>query len=197
MRVKTDQQRRAIVETARHVFGQAGFDRTSMSAISATLGGSKTTLYSYFASKEELFAAVMLDAVKEHTDRFQAIFEQRSGSLRSRLRRFGCAYLDLVLSPEVVAIVRSGIEMREDELGRLLYERGPALNWHLVAGFLAREMAAGRLRTADPLDAALHLKGLLQAGLFEPYLFGAPAQVSTEKAVRNAVDVFLRAYHPE
>ncbi len=59
MRVKTEERRQAIIEKAREVFQEEGFDRASMSEIAARVGGSKATLYSYFKSKEELFVAVM------------------------------------------------------------------------------------------------------------------------------------------
>ena len=42
--------------------GELGFERTSMSEICTRLGGSKATLYNYFASKEALFLEVMFQA---------------------------------------------------------------------------------------------------------------------------------------
>ena len=38
-----------------------GYAETSMSSVAAKVGGSKATLYNYFKSKEELFAAFMID----------------------------------------------------------------------------------------------------------------------------------------
>ena len=55
------ERRRAIVAIARDHFFEHGYAGTSMSAIAAALGGSKGTLWSYFRSKEELFAAVVDD----------------------------------------------------------------------------------------------------------------------------------------
>ena len=58
-------RRETILEIARDMFFTEGYAAVSMSAIAARLGGSKGTLYNYFASKEELFSAVMT----QHFDR--------------------------------------------------------------------------------------------------------------------------------
>ena len=197
MRAKTDDRRRAIVEAAGEVFRRSGFDRASMAAISAAVGGSKTTLYGYFNSKEDLYSAVMMEAVERQVENFLEILDRPSGDLPRTLTDFGMSYVSLMLSEDVVAVVRSGLAGREaGGLGRVLFERGPKRCWDQVAIFLEREMTGGRLRPAPPTVAAVHLKGLLQAGLFEPYLFGAPPLVSSDAAVADAVDAFLRAYGP-
>jgi AcrR family transcriptional regulator len=52
-------KREEIVAVARRWFFEQGYAATSMSAIADELGGSKTTLWSHFSSKEELFFAVV------------------------------------------------------------------------------------------------------------------------------------------
>ncbi|MEO6377128.1 MAG: helix-turn-helix domain-containing protein, partial [Caulobacteraceae bacterium] len=60
-RAGRDLRRQAILNVACEAFLAEGYAAVSMSAIAATLGGSKATLYAYFRSKAELFAAVMED----------------------------------------------------------------------------------------------------------------------------------------
>jgi hypothetical protein len=52
----------------------------------------------------------------------------------------------------------------------------------------------GALRPCDPHFAAGHLKGLLEAGVMEPMLFGAPMEFPADTGIAEAVDCFLRAY---
>src|SRR5262245_35792992 len=59
---RSDERREGILQVAGEVFLETGYAAASMSTIAARLGGSKGTLYSYFTSKSELFAAVMTDA---------------------------------------------------------------------------------------------------------------------------------------
>lgn len=48
-----------ILWTAKDVFLELGFERTSMDAVAARAGTTKRTLYAHFESKEKLFFAVM------------------------------------------------------------------------------------------------------------------------------------------
>jgi TetR/AcrR family transcriptional repressor of mexJK operon len=54
MRVKSQLIRQKILEIAGDLFVRQGFGAVSMSQISAILGGSKSTLYNHFKSKEDL-----------------------------------------------------------------------------------------------------------------------------------------------
>ena len=56
-RLDRDARRELILDVAQDVFLEEGFAAASMSTIAARLGGSKGTLYNYFRSKDELFAA--------------------------------------------------------------------------------------------------------------------------------------------
>jgi AcrR family transcriptional regulator len=58
MRSRTLEKKSVIVRIAAEMFDELGYERASMSAIAARVGGSKATLYRYFMSKEELLRAV-------------------------------------------------------------------------------------------------------------------------------------------
>src|ERR1700751_5239834 len=103
MRTRTDERRQAIVAAAWEVFRQNGFERTTMSDISERLGGSKATLYGYFQSKEQLFAAAL---EKEIGDRAEKSFSRLAGpeALGERLHNFATVYLASRLSADSMAI---------------------------------------------------------------------------------------------
>ncbi|MGI8839272.1 MAG: TetR/AcrR family transcriptional regulator [Caulobacteraceae bacterium] len=200
MRLKTDAKRRAIVAAAGQVFREHGLAGAAMTAVAERVGGSKATLYRYFASKEELFLAVMLDDVLDHA---QAVFDALtpSGDLRRTLERFGARFLQLTLSAEALAARRMSIaEGLRSGIGQRLYERGPKLVWAKMADFLKGEMTAGRLRAADPWRVAMHLRGLLEADLVNRALIGAEADLrpaSLRRHAAEAVDALLRGYGAE
>ena len=52
-------KRQQIIDGARRVFIDMGFDAASMNDITREAGVSKGTIYVYFASKEELFEALI------------------------------------------------------------------------------------------------------------------------------------------
>src|SRR5688500_19640533 len=57
-------KRAAILEAAKQMFTQGGFDGASMDQIAAAAGVSKLTVYSHYGDKEALFVAV----VKSHCE---------------------------------------------------------------------------------------------------------------------------------
>jgi AcrR family transcriptional regulator len=59
-------KRRQIVQGARAVFLERGFDAASMSDIARAAGVSKGTLYVYFADKEQLFEAIVREECLVH-----------------------------------------------------------------------------------------------------------------------------------
>jgi AcrR family transcriptional regulator len=192
MRVKSEERRMAIMEAAAELFRVHGFHGTSMAMISALVGGSKATLYNYFSSKEELFAAVTIEAVDSTANSMIGLLEGDVSNIRETLMQFGRAYLDLILSPDVVMVTKIGISHGiPAELGPQLYESGPAKGWRTIAAALQRFHDKGLINTPNPQLAALQLKALLEAGMFEPVLFGSDALLDIETAVEHAVDLFL------
>lgn len=59
-----EELRRHILFTAKNVFIETGFERTSMDTVATRAGTSKRSLYAHFESKDTLFLAV-LDLVRE------------------------------------------------------------------------------------------------------------------------------------
>ncbi|MEH3157450.1 MAG: TetR/AcrR family transcriptional regulator [Sphingomonas taxi] len=193
MRVKTDERRRAIMDAATELFHEVGYERASMAGISARVGGSKQTLYSYFKSKEELFAAAMVASMEERGYQLIDLLDPATTDLRATLERFGTAYLDFIADPELVRNNRVAIGAAGG-LGAQLYQLGPRRLWGEITGYLQTRIDAGQLTAPSATIAGLHLQGLLEAGYAEALLFGAPAEIDKAKAVAAGIDVFFKAY---
>ena len=197
MRVKTDARRKAIVAAAWQAFRENGFERTTMSDINARAGGSKATLYSYFASKDELFLAALEHGLKESSGE---AFRQLAGPgpLAERLLRFARAHMESRLSPDMIAIDRILVA---EAGGSAVYEtvrEKSFLKRRMIADLLEPDMAAGHLRDADPIRAAIHLLALVEADLLDRHLHGdrtiTPEMI--EEQIHLGVEAFLRAYAP-
>lgn len=198
MRVRTDARRRSIVQTAWSVFRENGYDRTTMSEISGKVGGSKATLYGYFQSKEQLFAAALEDIIEAEAS---ATFAHLSGEgdLETRLLQFARRYLEARMSPDSLEIERSLIaEGKRSDLGAQLRMRFIQPYWRKFGVILDQEMQLGRLRKADPNLATCHFRGLVEVDLVERRLHGDTAITAheVEIAVTAGVETFLRAYAP-
>src|SRR5450432_4212616 len=100
-RLDRDQRRELILDVAQAVFLEEGFDAASMSTIAARLGGSKGTLYNYFKSKDELFAAYVQRHCAWQSEAMFRLMED-GRNVRETLAGIGRRYLAMVLSEENV-----------------------------------------------------------------------------------------------
>ncbi|WP_432731327.1 TetR/AcrR family transcriptional regulator [Variovorax sp. W6] len=203
MKVRTEARRQVILETAVALFRELGYERTSMNELAKRLGGSKATLYGYFASKEELFVAVVQAVATSHlADAAAELLEVKEGAaLASQLMRFGERTLAVMTNDaDAMAVYRMVIaEAGRSDVGQQFYESGPAEFIRSLAGFMKSAMERGELRRADPDVTALQFTALLTAET-ELRLYQAnPAPMSVEDIramVRRAVEMFLAGAAP-
>jgi len=193
-------RRRAILEVAERSFRERGFADTSMSTIAAELGGSKTTLWTYFPSKDALFAAV----IDSKIDNFQAKLDDAlipSGGPAAALTRFGLIFLNKIMDPQSTALHRLIVAETErfPQLGETFAVRGPDRVRQRLCRYMEEEMDAGRLRRGDPLTAARQFLALCQSGCYLDRLWRPHRAVliDAEADVAAAIDTFLRAWGPE
>jgi len=195
MVTRTDDRREAIIEAATAVFREVGFGRASMNAITARAGGSKATLYKYFGSKEELFAVAMTEAIEEQATSLLNILLAATEEPRLVLTRYAEGYLRLITSPDVLALTRTAIgEGAQTSLGPMLYVRGPKRALNALVEYFGTLGDNGAIRQIDSRLAAAQFRGLLEAGVFEPLLYGAPSEFPIEHVAQAAIDTFWGAY---
>jgi AcrR family transcriptional regulator len=197
---KSDSKRQAILENAYRLFRAQGFDGTSMADITSQVGGSKSTLYSHFPSKEELFVECMMAALENYMPDTLKHLDLSRRDPEIALRNFGTSVLHFICSPEQVEVRRLMIaEAARSGTGKLFFDKITALRSQ-ISSFLAACMASGQMRQDDPDLAADHLGALLEAEVLEPLLLHvreeAPDEKETVLAARRAVAAFLRAYAP-
>lgn len=191
MRVRTEVKRREIIRIAAELFDELGYERTSMSAIASRVGGSKATLYGYFASKEDILRAVLDHDVNEEADRLlgELVAEQ---DLRNGLIRLGIAYL--TGQPKRTTSIRT---VANQPIAQEFYDNVLRPAWQRLADRFAAMMKEGRLKFADPWITAMHWKGLNEWDMLEKHLLCAKAGANQNdilNAATAAADAFLRVY---
>jgi len=195
---RQDRRRKAIVETAQTAFLRDGYGATTMSAIAAELGGSKTTLWSYFPCKQDLFVAVVDEMIERYGDALRLDLAADL-PLAEGLTLYGTTVMCTITRPQIVALHRmiAAEAGRTPQLGRILWKRGGARGQQLGADWLAEKMARGEMRQADPLAAARQFIGLCQADSFFRHLIGAasrPTAKTISAEVAESVALFTAAY---
>ena len=193
-------KQRDIAEAATRLFIEQGYAPVSMDAIARAAGVSKATLYSYFASKERLFANLVGVACSRSGAALGPLADG-SADLRATLTELGNRALRYLLQKQSLAIYRVVMaeSARFPELGRVFYESGAAISRRSFAAWVERQMAAGKLVARDPGLAAEQFMGLLRTHLHMRALLGIgppPTEAEIETTVAAAVETFLRAYTP-
>ena len=163
-----------------------------------SVGGSKATLYNYFTSKEELFAAVIAEKCQ---DVHQLLFETEleHADFRASLTRFGERFLQLLLSDEKIAVFRliTAETARFPELGRAFYQSGPLRGKILLAQYFDRAVAEGSLKPGDTSVMSSHFFALCKGEVHHRKLWNVTSHPSDEEiraTIEDAVSMFLAAY---
>lgn len=191
-------RRAAILAVAGRSFLSRGYAATTMSAIAAELGGSKGTLWSYFPSKEALFAACLDHATMAYRERLAQLLDPQ-GDLTPTLFLLAKNLLEKVMSPDALALYRLVVSegIRFPEMASIFFEHGPHHTRLIIATFLTQAMERGLLRRADPELAARNFIALVFSGSHQQMLLGqmrtiTPDQIEAD--VAQALDCFLSAY---
>jgi len=190
-------RRAQIISAAREHFFEHGYADTGMSAIAAKLGGSKGTLWSYFPSKEALFAAVVEDtaaAIRSQMD----MPPPGDGGPVERLTRLCRSIIERALSPIVIAMFRliGPLADRQPELSKIFFEQGPGKTQHVIGEYL-RANFADLLWTDDYETAGKDLFALSGAEAHFQRMWGVgdpPTARQKDAQARHAAHLFLRAY---
>ena len=200
LRIVSDEEtskRRQILDGARKVFMDLGFDGASMGEIARAAGVSKGTLYVYFADKCGLFEAIVEE---ETVQQGEVVFNLEPGrEVPTTLREFGEAYIALLCRPGGGSAIRTvmSIAERMPEVGRRYYERVLEQNIKRLAAYLDARVKQGELRIEDCELAASQFMLTCQASLFLPFIFQAappPSPARIKMVIDSAVRMFLAAY---
>ncbi len=188
-------KRDAILEAANKVFLEVGFGAASMDSIASAAQVSKQTVYNYFGSKEELFAAMVRASCDEMTLAFaQAI---KDSDPEKALRAMARLFVDVVFTPEKLAMHRTMLAEipRFPDLGRVYYHSGPAIIRKFLADYFTEQNRRGALKVDDPQIAAEQFISMVTCNRLrvdvgvEPI----PSDGVKQRYIDNAVNLIMRA----
>jgi TetR/AcrR family transcriptional repressor of mexJK operon len=184
----------AILDAAARLFASRGLS-VSMDEIARCAGVSKQTLYNRYRSKIEIASAVA-------ARRSEAISAplMGDGPPEQVLEQLALGMLQKLISPDQTNALRAAAlaSAEAPELGKAVYEAGPAESRRRLAEWLKAQTKLGRLAVDDPVQAAEmfsgmvlghgHLRGLLGLESFAPGQIAARARDCTRR--------FMRAFAP-
>lgn len=183
-----------IRRAARALFLEKGYEGTSMDAVAAAAPVSKRTLYHHFASKADLFAAVIAEAWS-HLTRTPLLPDDAEGDPRQVLTAYVHRLQAHWERPDVIPLLRLVIAEapRFPELSQAYFAAGKEPAVKGLSAYFAALAARGRLSPGlDPTLAAAQFLGAIKEPLFWPRVLGVPVAFSAAAAVDRAIGAVLR-----
>ena len=185
-----------ILEAATELFLKVGYEQASIDAILVQSGGSKSTLYAYFPTKQDLFRSV-IDNVVDNNDVGTAL--DTSVNARLVLAEFAVSRQRIVLSPRHRAVLGLVIAERErfPDLAAIYWERGPQKSQRLLATYLEALKHREILAIDDAEEAAEFFIGMLFQRWYKQLLYlnlPAPSEAAQRARAERVVARFWAAY---
>lgn len=192
----SEKKRLAILNAAEALFYKSGVEHTSMDQIAAQAGASKRTVYNHFATKDELFHAILarmlaninndevisFDQNTAIEQQLTAIAEQEVMLLTSAnfLRIAKIAFMQMLLQPELAK------SLANNSMGCMRY----------LESFLQDANSAGVLDIDEVDVAAKQFVYQLKSFVFYPLLYGFESvkQQQSELVIKQTVALFLARY---
>ena len=152
---------RKILDAALLEFGQRGFHDSSIVGITSRADVALGTFYTYFDSKEALFAAL----VRDMSTRVKALVPPATAEARDALdaeARTQRAYLEFVLENKEVYRIIDEAEFVDPEGFRAHYESAAAR----IAARLEAGVKSGQMRHADDFETEVHAWAYMGMNVF-------------------------------
>ncbi len=199
-RMAAEDRRKQIVQVARHLFSQKGFDGTTTKEIAQRVGVSEAIIFRHFATKQDLYAAILDEQISsaeeisfwEHihdlaeANRDRDLFEALSRRMLEKHRRDD-SFLRLLLY--------SALE--DNRFSEMVYEARVKEFYAFLTDYIRRRTAEGAFRHVDPALAARAFVGMsIYQTLTEQLFEKKAAKRSARDIAATFTDLFLTSVFP-
>ena len=193
-RMKAAERRASILAVAKVLFADKGFHAVSVDEIARRVGVSPAVLYQHFASKDELYEAV-LESLSAPRETYVEAALDGPDDFASVLHRITRVFISRVEEdPDYIRMeLLSALE------GGDIAKRFFASRWQSIIDYieyslqeLAREK---RIVAVNERSAALLFQGMVREAIYSKCIINAERyqEISLEKLIQQLLQLFLRA----
>ena len=193
-RMSSKERREAIIEVAISVFGQHGFKGTTTRELAAAAGVSEPVLYQHFATKRELYTAIIDQLTQRVHDRETELLEHLEaanddhGFLRLVAKAIHGWYEE---EPDAVRLLLFSA-LEGHELSLMWRERVHEPIFGTIRSYMERRISQGRFRPVDATVASKLFVGAIAQYCQVTHLYRCSAgQLAPAEYLNQAVDLFL------
>jgi TetR/AcrR family transcriptional regulator, mexJK operon transcriptional repressor len=194
-----DERLGELLDVAAEVFIREGFSAASTNEIARRANSSKTTFYSRFPTKEQLFLAVIERRMARKLHEAAAGLPEEA-PVAETLRNYAAAVIRGALAKDQLALLRvvSMESTKFPELGKRFYELGPKRGEAILAAYFKKQAEKGWLSNDDTHQMAQHFLSLILGGPIRWFVLAfdpsTPSKSALQRHVNSAIEMFMRAY---
>lgn len=197
---RIEARRQAMIEAAAAVFSEMGYERASLGAIVRRSGGSLSTLYQLFGSKEGLFEAMVTTKCKEIMEPLTAA-DLSDRNPRDTLTTIAHVFMRVILAPPAQALWRMvmGEGKKLPHLPEIYFRCGPDPFQAAIGRYLSDLHRRGVLQCPDARAGAGSFCMLVHGDLFYRVVTGTrppPDEAELSAHIDQMVGLFLRMLRP-
>lgn len=191
----SDKKRLQIITAAEALFSAQGVEATSMDQIAAHAEVSKRTVYNHFATKTELFAA-MLEAMFAKVDQGEVLAYRPGVSIEQQLTQVAEQEVALLTSPAFLQVARVAfLQMLTDATLAQALNKPSMGCLRYLPELLEAAVADGVLAIEDIELASKQFVFQIKALVFYPLLYGlGEPNPNNQYYIDETVKLFLARY---
>ena len=193
-RLSAVERRAAIVESALALFAERGFRGTTTRELASAVGVSEPVLYQHFATKKELYTAIVERMVEQASRRFCASLDEIGEQPDDErfFRWVGETTLSWFLdSPDQIRLLLFSA-LERHELAEMWHEKATQQFHGLVRDYVGRRVREGAFRAEDVESAASMLAlAIAHFGMICTVFDHQQLVGSRDQVVRQFVDIYL------
>jgi len=192
-RLKREERRRLIVETALALFSQKGFRGTTTKEIAEAAGCSEATIFKHFTTKEELYSAILEAKVVIEQTLAKAAHAAARKDDAGVFRAVGLEILTQTEQDPSLMRLLLYSALEGHELSELFFQSRVRRLHEFLSAYIQGRIADGVFRPMDSLVTARAFVGMVVHYLLIHEIFGIkrPPHASPERIIETFVTLFL------
>lgn len=199
-RLSSAERRAAIIRTAIDLFAKRGFRGTTTRELALAVGVSEPVLYQHFATKRELYTAIVDQMVGERAAEGEASCCRFEGTTDDRafFQWFGEQVLNWYLDEtnHIRLLLYSALEGHD--LADIWHNRCTVQFVQMMEQYVRRRIEEGAFQRLDPVVASRAFLGMLcQYGQVSAIYQHPAPELSRHEVVSQFVEIFLNGIRPD
>jgi AcrR family transcriptional regulator len=193
MRLSATERRQAIIQSAIRLFSEKGFRGTTTRELAADVGVSEPVIYQHFATKKDLYAAIIESKSREVSDEMDCCRDDGKSDDRAAFLTLARMIWRWHEDDRTLMRLLFFSALEGNELADMFFTRHATGFLKAVTGYVQSRIQAGAFRPMDPETLAWSFIGMVAHHAQSVSVFHFdPAPRPREEVLEDTVDLFLR-----